>query len=568
MSILPDDGRGEVFLLPDRLPGKFLHARHGCTAFGGLAGEGGASADTLCAMSNLTPCGYPALVTGNARPLYLTAPTEGAAHGLTVHRGKIIFVQGTGLFSSSACGRFTRLGTVGDTDKRFASFGELLFILPDGLVYDASDGSLRAFAADTGDMENVTIDNVYLTVPSGGLTEAGFRAGDGIRLDVADDGDAAAALNGYYRISDLTDTHLCVEGGFPARGSFTARVRRVMPDPDGLCAVGDRLYGFAGQSVFACEAGNPWNWYWADPASPETAPFCLSAAGEGVFTACCAWQGYPLFFRENGICRLTGRAYAAGRALSVSGVALTEQSAPGISAGQAAALCTLDGALYYCSRGDVYRYAGGTPSRVSNGLPEGVRGVCAGSDGRGVYLSAAEADGVVVLYLYSPGKGWYRQEEVSAAALSRPTETASGQGNVCLLQREDGNLYLLRSFGAALREGFTAAAVPTPDAAAEFGDDTSLLPDGGRLLAVHIRARGNVGSLMRLYVRYDGDGAWQPLGSVAGTGKEELTRIPVPPRPCHWFRLRLEFSGAGESGHQDGAFRIYGIWRDTEQSGR
>ena len=120
MSILPDSGRGDVFALPDRMPGKPRHVRHSCTVFGGLAGAGEVGADTLQAMANLVPCGYPALTTGNARLQYLAAPMTGAAHGLTLHRGKVVLAQGTGLFVSSGAGACTRLGNVTDTDKRFA----------------------------------------------------------------------------------------------------------------------------------------------------------------------------------------------------------------------------------------------------------------------------------------------------------------------------------------------------------------------------------------------------------------------------------------------------------------
>lgn len=567
MSILPDSGRGDVFALPDRMPGKLRHVRHSCTVFGGLAGSGEVGADTLQAMANLVPCGYPALTTGNARLQYLAAPTTGAAHGLTLHRGKVVLAQGTGLFVSSGAGACTRLGNVTDTDKRFASFGDLLFILPDGLVYNAADGSLRKFGLDTGNMENVAIDNVYLTVPTAGLQTKGFRVGDCIRLDIQGD-IKSAVLNGYYRISALTESYLCVEGGFPERGTFTARVRRVMPDLEGLCAMGDRLYGFAGQSVYACEAGNPWNWYWADAASPETAPFSLHTAGGSDFTACTVWQGYPIFFRADGISRLMGRAHVAGGFLAATGVTLSEQSAPGIPAGQAATLCGLDGALYYCSGSDVYRYAGAAPARVCDGLPAGLRGICAGTDGRGLYLSATESNGTRRLFLYCPGLGWYRLDPVSVtAALFCPDGTGAGQGDFCLLQRLDGYLFLTRSSGTAATSGFMAATVPTPEATAEFGDETALLPDGGRLLAVHLRACGRIGSSLKLYVRYDGESSWQLLGSVAGSGREELIRIPVPPRPCRWFRFRLNFSGSGAPGRPDGAFRVSGMWWDTEQGG-
>ena len=317
-----------------------------------------------------------------------------------------------------------------------------------------------------------------------------------------------------------------------------------------------------------CEAGNPWNWYWADAASPETAPFSLHTAGGSDFTACTVWQGYPIFFRADGISRLMGRAHVAGGFLAATGVTLSEQSAPGIPAGQAATLCGLDGALYYCSGSDVYRYAGAAPARVCDGLPAGLRGICAGTDGRGLYLSATESNGTRRLFLYCPGLGWYRLDPVSVtAALFCPDGTGAGQGDFCLLQRLDGYLFLTRSSGTAATSGFMAATVPTPEATAEFGDETALLPDGGRLLAVHLRACGRIGSSLKLYVRYDGESSWQLLGSVAGSGREELIRIPVPPRPCRWFRFRLNFSGSGAPGRPDGAFRVSGMWWDTEQGG-
>ena len=153
------------------------------------------------------------------------------------------------------------------------------------------------------------------------------------------------------------------------------------------------------------------------------------------------------------------------------------------------------------------------------------------------------------------------------AALCCPDGTGAGQGDFCLLQRLDGYLFLTRSSGTAATSGFMAATVPTPEATAEFGDETALLPDGGRLLAVHLRACGRIGSSLKLYVRYDGESSWQLLGSVAGSGREELIRIPVPPRPCRWFRFRLSFSGSGAPGRPDGAFRVSGMWWDTEQGG-
>lgn len=583
MSLPVRQETGDIFAMPERMPGaprfsgsgsqpgRIRHERRGCAVFGGLVGNSQAGATDVRDMVNLVPGGFPALVTGNARPLYLavpsSAPSGAVPHGMVFHDGKLVFSLGTELYLSTACGISRRLGYAGDTDKRFASYGNLLFILPDKLVYDSSDDSLSPFTVDTGYLTNVTVESHQLLIDTGVLKTLGFHVGDGIRLD-AKDNVASTALGGYYRISKLTETCLGVEGGFPVQGTFTVRVSRVMPDLDGICACGDRLYGFSGRTVYVCEAGNPWNWYRAASSVPDSTPFSLTTADGQSFTACTAWQGYPVLFKADGIVRVMGRATAAGKRVSVSDVMLSEQAGPGIPAGQASTLCELDGALYYCSNFEVYRYAGASPARVDDGLPEGLYGICAGTDGRSLFLTVRETNSAPRLYLYRPGRGWYRQEAVHMPAmLQRPAETAAGQGPVCLMQRSDGYIYVTRSFAPALTAGFLPSTVPTPDAMAEFGDETSLLPDGGRLLTVFVRAVGLTGSQMKVYVRYDGAGDWTLLSTVAGTGREELIRIPVPPRPCSWFRLKLSFSGAGVPGRPDGVFRVSGLWWDTEQGG-
>lgn len=68
------------------------------------------------------------------------------------------------------------------------------------------------------------------------------------------------------------------------------------------------------------------------------------------------------------------------------------------------------------------------------------------------------------------------------AALFCPDGTGAGQGDFCLLQRLDGYLFLTRSSGTAVTSGFMAATVPTPEATAEFGDETALLRTAGDCL--------------------------------------------------------------------------------------
>lgn len=582
MSHLSDTEAGDRFALPERMPGaprlpgssgqpgRLRHERHGVTAFGGLAEPGQSSAERISRMTNLIPRGYPALVTKSPLPLYVKFGTSGPATGLAVHRKKLVGFRGSTMFTTdiggyAEYGTSTRRGQLTRTAKKFASFGEQLFIIPDLAVYDTTDDSLTPVLLDTGELENVSIDYLHLVIPQGDLVKMGFRAGDCISLEVLDHS-GTATPDGYYKLSAVTQTNLLVAGGFPVKGVFTVRIRRVMPDLEGICAMGNRLYGFAGRTVYASEEGNPWNWYATRGISEEKMPFSLTTDGEESFTACTVWQGTPLFFKENGITRLSGRTGTVGKLIQADVAVLTEQSAPGVPLYYDEAICELDGVLYYSSGDRLYRYSGGLSTPVSQALPDGSAIRAIGTDGHVLYVSVRGADETNRLYLYDPEHGWYcLAKGYYTDLLKRPVELISGRGKVCLLQREDGAVFMARSFGASPGAGMANSDDPlsTSDAEVEFGDDTSLLPDGGRLLTVYVRANGQSDSQMQVSVQYDG-GNWQTLATLGGRGREYLYRVPVPPRPCQWFRLKLSFTGTGTPGAVSGLFRVYGLWWDTE----
>lgn len=582
MSHLSDTEAGDRFALPERMPGaprlpgssgqpgRLRHERHGVTAFGGLAEPEQRSAKRISRMTNLIPRGYPDLVTGAPHALYVKVGRGGSNSGLTVHRDRLVSVRGATLYTAdiggdAEYGTATQRGQLTRNTKQFASFGEQLFILPDRAVYDTTDDSLTSVLLDTGELENVSIDYLHLVIPQGDLVKMGFRAGDCISLEVLDHGETATP-DGYYKLSGVTQTNLLVAGGFPVKGVFTVRIRRVMPDLEGICAMGNRLYGFAGRTVYVCEEGNPWNWYATRGLSEEQMPFSLTTDGEEPFTACTVWQGTPLFFKENGITRLNGRNGTVGKLIQADVAVLTEQSAPGVPKYHANTICELGGVLYYSSGDRLYRYSGGLSTPISQALPDGSAIRSVGTDGHVLYVSVKQTDATMWLYLYDPDRGWYCLEQANYTdILKRPAELIYRRGKVCLLQREDGAVFMIRSFGDSPGAGMTSTDISpsTSNAEVEFGDDTSLLPDGGRLLTVFIRASGRIGSQMQVSVQYDG-GAWETMATLGGRGREYLYRVPVPERPCQWFRLKLSFTGTGTPGAVSGLFRVRGLWWDTE----
>lgn len=548
-------------LLPRPLPSGLRTVVRRTASFGGLRTPAEADADSLCVNTNLSPAASPALSTRGERRRYMAGRSGQTPHGFTLHGDDVICALGTGLYLVGESRTYTPIGTVAATDKQFLSFGQTVFVLPDKLYWNSGMERAKPLALDASDPMTAVVDGNSLRVSNAYFTRDGYAVGDGIYVE-ASGGAEPDSLTGYYKIAQLSATTIWVAGTFPVSGTYTIKLSRPVPDLDGACVVGDRVYGFRSNEILVCEAGNPFNWYAPDPNAPEDAPVSFRTGTDTPFTACIAWQGYPTFFKRDRICRLVGRStgYTSDTART-SSLALSDLPAPGVGSGMAATLCEVGGALYYCADCGVYRYSGSYPTRIDGGLWGLLGPRCAGTDGRGYYLSTA-VNGSGRMLLYRPDVGtdgsWYEENGMSLCAMSkRAAAPGAGQGTACLVQKSDGSLWAMRSFGPAITSGTTESEAGSPyTAVAEFGDDLTCMPKGGRLLSVTLRAEGGTGAEMTVRCRREGSTDWDTLDKLTGTGSMSLYRIPVLPQAAGWFRLRLEMSGG---------WKIFDVWREMEQ---
>ena len=74
----------------------------------------------------------------------------------------------------------------------------------------------------------------------------------------------------------------------------------------------------------------------------------------------------------------------------------------------------------------------------------------------------------------------------------------------------------------------------------------------------NIRALVPADGEIRVYFRYDSVGDWRLAGSLSGEGYVRSTMLPVRPRRCDHYEMRIE--GAGD-------VRIFSIARIMEQGG-
>lgn len=181
-------------------------------------------------------------------------------------------------------------------------------------------------------------------------------------------------------------------------------ITREIPDFDYILAVNNRLWGAKGDTVWGSKLGDPTNWNYFDGLSVDSYSVNLGSAGD--ITGIANYNGYPTFFKENGIYKLYG-AYPS--AFQMYSTATT-----GVKAGCGKSIAKIGEALYYVSKNGVMMYAGGVPRYIGNELGVRISNAVGGTDGRKYYLCA---DGL--LYVYDTYMGlWHIEDEVNAMAMS------------------------------------------------------------------------------------------------------------------------------------------------------
>jgi hypothetical protein len=81
------------------------------------------------------------------------------------------------------------------------------------------------------------------------------------------------------------------------------------------------------------------------------------------------------------------------------------------------------------------------------------------------------------------------------------------------------------------------------------------MPDNKYITRLNVRMALSLGTRVRFLIQYDSMGGWEHLFSMSGENMKSFT-VPIRPRRCDHFRLRME--GSGEA-------RIYSIAKTIEQ---
>ena len=421
---------------------------------------------------------------------------------------------------------------------------------------------LRQYSSSTE--EWVEVPTVYVKIEGTGVG-SGLKEYDAINISgiAAPDTESDRAkkqadeLNGSKIVYAAGENYVLIAAG-PLCNSLNelkdqdVEINRTVPDLDYICESNNRLwgckYGMENGAVVneirASKLGDFRNWSTFMGISTDS--YTASIGTDGPWTGAIAQRGYPVFFKENFIHRVSGT--------QPSSFSIQTTTARGVQAGSWRSLCVVGENIFYKSRDDVMLYDGNMPVSVGEKLGDILYSDArAGAIGDKYYISMKDANDNWSLFSYETKKGiWYKEDSLHVLGFGTVADEIFAID-------EDNNL-LLSLYGSV---GETEAE---PQWRAEFGLSGVEYRAGRNGYAradiagnqymsrFDIRMYLEEGKQATLEIMYNSDGNWTYQGTINGKSMRSFV-LPVIPRRCDHLRFRL--SGQGD-------MRIYSIARNLE----
>lgn len=547
---------------------------------------------------NLTSEYYPLLAERRKRGLVkqLTAP------GGLLGKEKLAYVDNGVLYYD---GEATGLTGLTPGEKQLVSMGAYICIFPDKKYYNTADandrGSMEAYYTSTGAVkytmcrvdgtdygtatvstaapekpenaalwidtskethvlkqwssatkEWVSIPTVYTKVQfiSKGEMPGLFREYDGVTI-----GGAEADVNGdkviyamggsesefdYIVVTGLLEQAVTQETG-------SVSLSRSVPQMDFICESQNRLwgcyYGSDGEQslneIYCCALGDFKNWRQYMGLSTDS--WTASVGSDGPWTGAVNYLGYPTFFKEDRIHRVS---------ISTSGAhSINETACRGVQKGSEKSLAVVNEILLYKSRSDVCAYQGGFPAKVSEALGDGLYSdATAGTVRERYYISMKDSDGKAQLFVYDVGKKlWMHEDGFEADCFARVGD----------------ELYALSGKLLYAMQGSTGEKEPYISWMAETGMLYYQQPDQKYVSNFSLRLSLEEGAELTIYIEYDSTGEWERKGTIKFRGTKAVN-VPIRPRRCDHMRIRLEGKGRVRL-YSIAKLVTYGSWKSYRE---
>ena len=394
---------------------------------------------------------------------------------------------------------------------------------------DTANRQLKQYASLTGIW--VVLESPLVKLSAPGIGKA-FRDYDGVEISGLPE-NSMGDLNGAAILYGRGENYVIFPGLIekPLRGEKPVTVSRRVPRMDFVVESGNRLWGCrygpdekgrVVNELYCSKLGDFRNWSCYLGISTDS--YRVSLGSDGPFTGAVTLGGHPIFFKENCLHKVFGQFPANFQVQTTA--------CRGVERGSERSPALVGEVVCYKSREGICLYDGSIPTLISRNLgdllPENAVGGALGSK---YYLSGQVAPGAWTLLVYDLEKGlWHREDGLHA----RFFEACR---NELFCADDRGNLLALRGTAGRREE-----ALPWM---AESGLVGVTLPGSRYLQKLLLRLLLEPGSRIHVLAEYDSCGIWEPVGTVEGMRLQSFT-LPVLPRRCDHFRLRLQGQGSAK----------------------
>ena len=388
------------------------------------------------------------------------------------------------------------------------------------------------------------------------LDVSGLAAASGTAARIAAQIDA---LNGSKIVYFCGENYIVVAGLISqtqqALADATVRANMTVPDLDFVCESNNRLWGCKyglvnGQvlnEIKASKLGDFRNWNCYMGISTDS--YTASVGTDGPFTGVITQRGYPVFFKEGCIHRVSGN--------TPSSFSIQTTIARGVQRGCWRSLAVVNENIYYKSRGDVMVYDGNMPESVSTQLGDILYSDArAGVLGNKYYISMKDKNNNWRLFNYDTKYGvWYKEDSTKALGFGTVDD------ELFFIDEDNNTLVAVRGSMGTQEDDF--------DWAAEFGlvgvnyqqggsyDSPARVRNAKYLSMFKIRMYLEPGAHMKLWIKYNDNPLYELMGERQGTDMRTFI-LPVVPKRCD--HLRFKITGHGEA-------KIYDLSRIMEVGG-
>lgn len=421
---------------------------------------------------------------------------------------------------------------------------------------------LRQYTAST--QEWTEVPSVYVKVSGTGIgsglkeydavdlsgMEAPATASDKIKRQVS-------ALNGNMIVYGAGENYFIIAGlisnTVSALKNQTVHADRTVPDLDFICESNNRLWGCkygmengkVVNEIRACKLGDFRNWKCFMGISTDS--YTASIGTDGVWTGAVTHKGYPTFFKENFIHRVSGTAPGSFQ--------IASQECRGVQRGSWRSIDIVGERVLYKSRGDVMAYDGSVPFSVSEELGDVLYSDArAGSVGSLYYISMKNADGKWRLFTYNTEKNiWYREDDFRALSFAKVMD------ELYAIDENNNTLVAMRGSMGTQEEDFEWKAEFGLSGVEYVSNNYGRMVRGDNqgshyLSRFDLRMYMEEDSRAEMEIMYDSNGEWVRQGEIRGK-RMKTFMLPVVPRRCDHLRFRIKGKGV---------FRLYSICRMME----